>query len=104
MMTLKRDSLAGRTGPVLRDGTTLRDLIDLDRREVAMRVLADPELYRLELRHIFARAWVGLAHVSELANVGDFVVCAISARIASSSPVHSGVKFQSCSMFAPIGA
>src|SRR5258706_6993486 len=74
MMTLKRDSLAGRSGPMLRDGTTLRDLIDLDRREVAMRVLSDPELYRLELRHIFARAWVGVAHVSELPNVGDFVV------------------------------
>src|SRR3979409_47981 len=74
MMPLKRDSLAGRTGPVLRDGTTLRDLIDLDRREVAMRVLADPELYRLELQRIFARAWVGVAHVSELTNVCDFVV------------------------------
>jgi phenylpropionate dioxygenase-like ring-hydroxylating dioxygenase large terminal subunit len=74
MMTLKRDSLARRAAPMLRDGTTLRDLIDLDRREVQMRVLSDPELYRLELQRIFARAWVGVAHVSELPNVGDFVV------------------------------
>jgi phenylpropionate dioxygenase-like ring-hydroxylating dioxygenase large terminal subunit len=68
------DAPTGRTRPALQDGTTPRELIDLDRREVSMRVLSDPELYRLELRNIFARAWVGLAHVSEIPNVGDFVM------------------------------
>jgi nitrite reductase/ring-hydroxylating ferredoxin subunit len=66
--------LARRTGPVLSDGTALRDLIDLDKREVSMRVLADPELHRLELRRVFARAWVAVGHVSEIPNAGDFIL------------------------------
>src|SRR5882757_4261521 len=107
MMPLKRDSLARGTGPMLRDGTTLLDLIDLDRREVAMRVLSDPELYRLELQHIFARAWVGVAHVSELTNVGDFVMRHIGEDrviVTRTFGGHISVIFRSCSMFAPIGA
>jgi phenylpropionate dioxygenase-like ring-hydroxylating dioxygenase large terminal subunit len=74
MATLTREPLAAGIGPVLRDGTAVRDLIDLDRREVAMRVLSDPEIYRLELEHIFAKGWSGLAHVNEIPEVGDFVV------------------------------
>ena len=74
MATLTRDTLATGSGPVLADGTAVRDLIDLDRREVAMRVLSDPEIYRLELQRIFARGWIGLAHVSEIPDVGDFVL------------------------------
>jgi phenylpropionate dioxygenase-like ring-hydroxylating dioxygenase large terminal subunit len=73
-MSLIHDTLAGRTGPVLQDGTPVVDLIDLDRREVSMRVLSDPELYRLELQKIHARAWMGLAHVSEIPAPGDFVL------------------------------
>src|SRR5882757_6059939 len=73
-MTMTDDALAGRADSVLQDGTTVRDLVDLDRREVSMRVLSDPELYRLELQHIFTRAWVGLAHVNEIPNAGDFVL------------------------------
>jgi len=73
-MTMTDDAPAGRTDSVLQDGTTVRDLVDLDRREVSMRVLSDPELYRLELQNIFARAWVGLAHVNEIPNAGDFVL------------------------------
>jgi phenylpropionate dioxygenase-like ring-hydroxylating dioxygenase large terminal subunit len=65
---------AARTSSILRDGTAVRDLIDVDRREVSMRVLSDPELYRLELRSIFARAWVGVAHISEIPQAGDFVL------------------------------
>jgi nitrite reductase/ring-hydroxylating ferredoxin subunit len=59
---------------VLNDGTALRDLIDFDKREVSMRVLSDPEIYRLELRRIFARSWVGVGHEAEIPNPGDFVL------------------------------
>src|SRR5882757_4416195 len=69
-----RDALAGRTGPVLADGATIGGLIDLDRREVAMRVLSDPEIHRLEMQQIFGRAWAGIAHVAEVPNSGDFVL------------------------------
>jgi nitrite reductase/ring-hydroxylating ferredoxin subunit len=69
--------LADRPGPVLSDGTALRELFDLDKREVSMRVLRDPEVHRLELQRVFARSWVALGHVSELPNVGDFVLRSI---------------------------
>jgi phenylpropionate dioxygenase-like ring-hydroxylating dioxygenase large terminal subunit len=67
-------ALAERVGPLLSDGTAFRDLFDLERREVSMRVLVDPELYQLELRRIFARAWIAIAHVSEIPEPGDFVL------------------------------
>ena len=63
-----------RVGFVLRDGTSLRDLIDVEKREVSLRVLTDPELYQLELERLFARAWIGVAHESEIPNPGDFVL------------------------------
>jgi len=67
-------NLRSRTGPVLSDGTTLRELIDFDRHAVALRVLTDPEIYRLELERLFARSWVFLAHESEIPKSGDFVL------------------------------
>lgn len=70
---LTEQELSMELGPVLADGTRVSDLIDLDRREVSMRVLADPELYRLELEKLFTRAWLCLAHESEIPLPGDFV-------------------------------
>lgn len=60
--------------PMLADGTRLSELINHDTREVAMRALADPELYRLEMKKIFARTWVFLGHETEIPRSGDFVV------------------------------
>jgi phenylpropionate dioxygenase-like ring-hydroxylating dioxygenase large terminal subunit len=74
MNEIARDVLAGRTSPVLRDGTTIADLVDLERREVALRVLSDPEIHRLEMEKIFSRAWIGIAHEAEIPNSGDFVL------------------------------
>lgn len=61
------------SSPTLSDGTSIDDLIDLEMREVKMRVLSDPELYELEMKHIFAKTWVLLGHESEIPNKGDFV-------------------------------
>jgi len=58
---------------VLRDGTTLRDLIDLDRREWRCGCLRIRSSTAGAAAH-FAPAWVGLAHVSESPTSGDFVV------------------------------
>jgi phenylpropionate dioxygenase-like ring-hydroxylating dioxygenase large terminal subunit len=58
---------------LLADGTPLASLIDRERREVASRVFSDPEIYQLELEHIFAKSWIVLGHESEIPNVGDFV-------------------------------
>ena len=68
------DGSQTRSGPLLSDGTPLRDLIDFERREVSIRVLNDPEIHRIELDRIFARSWIALAHESEIPNPGDYVL------------------------------
>lgn len=55
------------------DGTHISDLIDVEAREVSLRVLSDPEIYRRELQMIFARSWMVIAHESEIPRRGDFV-------------------------------
>lgn len=54
------------TGGVLADGTRVEDLIDRKERTVAARVLADREIFELEQASIFARAWIPVAHTSDL--------------------------------------
>ncbi|MGH7857451.1 MAG: aromatic ring-hydroxylating oxygenase subunit alpha [Candidatus Binatia bacterium] len=60
-------------GPVLSDGTPLAGLIDVEHREVSMRLLSDPEVYQLELERLFARAWAVVAHESEIPRSGDYL-------------------------------
>ncbi len=60
-------------GPVLRDGSLVGDLIDRQNRAVSLRVLSDPEVYELELEHLWSKAWIIVGHESEIPNVGDFV-------------------------------
>jgi len=59
--------------PVLSDGTPLADLVDVQHREVSMRVLSDPEIYQLELERLFARVWTVVAHESEIPSPGNYV-------------------------------
>jgi phenylpropionate dioxygenase-like ring-hydroxylating dioxygenase large terminal subunit len=73
-MTLLDRDLSTTTGPVLSDGTPLRDLIDYERREVSMRLLSDPEIFRLEMKNLFGRTWTVLAHESEIPQPGDYVM------------------------------
>jgi len=61
-------------GLMLRDGTTLDDLVRRDTNEVALRVMTDEELYRLELDRLFAKTWLLLGHESEIPEPGDFIV------------------------------
>ena len=61
------------TQPTLADGTKVADLVNVATREVQMRSLSDPELYDLEMEHIFGRIWVFLGHESEIPNSGDFI-------------------------------
>lgn len=58
---------------VLSDGTRFSDLIDKERREVSQRVFADPEIFELELKHIWAKTWIVIGHESEVPKSGDFV-------------------------------
>jgi phenylpropionate dioxygenase-like ring-hydroxylating dioxygenase large terminal subunit len=58
----------------LSDGVAMTDLIDTRRREVSMRVLSDPEIYRLELERLWGKAWIVVGHDSEIPRQGDYVV------------------------------
>lgn len=46
----------------------------LSRGAVPASIFGDPEIYQLELERIFGRAWVFLAHTSEIPARGDYVV------------------------------
>ncbi len=63
---------AARAG-LLSDGTSIEDVLDVTTREVELRVLSDPDIYQLELQRLFAKAWVAVAHESEVREPGDFV-------------------------------
>jgi phenylpropionate dioxygenase-like ring-hydroxylating dioxygenase large terminal subunit len=76
-MLTERD-LAERIGVILSDGTPLRDLIDIERRSVSLRVLSDPEIFELEMKKLFARGWVIVGHECEIPNEGDYVVRSIA--------------------------
>ena len=71
---MTESKLAQRKGPRLADGKHVGDLIDLEKREVAMRVYSDPEIYQFELERIFNRSWLKVGHVSEIPNPGDYML------------------------------
>lgn len=56
--------------------------IDAARGEVSREIFVSDEIYRLELKRIFERSWVFLAHESEIQAAGDYVV-----RMLGSAPV-----------------
>lgn len=59
--------------------TELLDELDANLPEgyVPASIFGDPDIYQTELRRVFGRAWVFLAHESEIAANGDYVVRAI---------------------------
>src|ERR1700761_4333878 len=72
-------------GAVLSDGTPGTSLIDVERREVSLRLFSDPEVYRAEQQFLFGRCWNVVGHESEIPNAGDFV----RRRVADDSVIVS---------------
>jgi phenylpropionate dioxygenase-like ring-hydroxylating dioxygenase large terminal subunit len=60
------------------ESSTLRSLVQEDR--VHTSVYHDPEIFKLEMKHIFEGTWVYVGHESEVPNRGDFVTTYIGSQ------------------------
>lgn len=49
------------------------ELVHSQTREVSMRVMSDPDIYKIEMQTIFQKTWIFLGHDTEIPNSGDFV-------------------------------
>ncbi|UGS35322.1 Rieske 2Fe-2S domain-containing protein [Capillimicrobium parvum] len=49
-------------------------LDDVRRGMIPARIYSDPEIFEAEKRHVFAKAWMFMAHESEIPEPGDYVV------------------------------
>ena len=47
-------------------------LVQIDRGEIDRRIYSDEEIFELEIRNIFGRAWVFLCHATQIPQTGDF--------------------------------
>src|SRR5690349_6131620 len=55
----------------------LRELVNQNEGVLDRRIFADEELYRLELKQIFGRAWNFMCHESQIPDAGDYFVNSI---------------------------
>lgn len=60
------------------DPTALRALVRAD--AVRRDVYLDPDIFRLEMERLWARAWIYVGHASQVPEPGDFITCDIAAE------------------------
>lgn len=53
---------------------SLDDVFDVEKREVSLSLMSDPDIYDLEMEKIFSKTWLFLGHDSEIPRPGDYVV------------------------------
>lgn len=65
--------LGGLTRPAELDhNTEIGGMVDPDRGLVDRRIFSDPEIYKQEMRRIFARSWLFISHEDQFKKPGDF--------------------------------
>jgi phenylpropionate dioxygenase-like ring-hydroxylating dioxygenase large terminal subunit len=52
-------------------------LVSVERGEIDRRIFSDPDIFELEIEHIFGRAWLFLCHDSQIKKAGDFFEAAM---------------------------
>lgn len=50
----------------------LREYVDIENGTVDRKIFSDPDIYKLEMEQIFARAWNFMCHESQIPKTGDF--------------------------------
>ena len=57
---------------VMMRGSSLRELVDIERGEISREVFVNPDIYQQELEQLFARSWLFVGHESQVPNPGDY--------------------------------
>ena len=56
----------------VQQASEMRSQVNAEAGTVNRRIFSDPEIFQLEMEQIFARAWLFMAHDSQIPNPGDF--------------------------------
>jgi nitrite reductase/ring-hydroxylating ferredoxin subunit len=49
--------------------------VDVEHGLVSRRIFSDPEIYETEMKRVFGRSWLFLAHETQIPSTGDYVTC-----------------------------
>jgi phenylpropionate dioxygenase-like ring-hydroxylating dioxygenase large terminal subunit len=69
---MKRAGATKKPKPPQSGGEYFRSLVDLEAGTVDRRIFVAPDIYEMELRRIFARAWNFMCHESQIPRSGDY--------------------------------
>ena len=68
----------------------IRQLVDINKGSVDRRIFVDEDIYKQELKHIFARAWNFMCHESQIPDPGDYFLNFIGEDSVIATRDHNG--------------